>query len=312
METEDSLNWRQYWRESYWETRRPLAAEYWLDPQPHVQGMLTSQYIAYYDDVTGGMICPFNDKLLKPASYELTLGWRCLVEGEERLLDEKSPWLEIPSNSIAFVSMQQVLRLPPYLIGRFDLAIEYIYQGLLLGTGPQVDPGFQGALSCPLHNISNDAIYLRLGMPFAKLDFAKAAPPRDARADAWSDDPINDKADFVSRAKQIDNFKVFSGLAGDWREPIFAYTQGKRPKSSVKPLKDSVEQLTRRGLIGLVTAALTAGAFLVFYIDARTDDRAPASQVSELRERQRLEAEDLRSRIETLRTRLDRQRRRRP
>src|SRR5205823_1683477 len=100
----------------------------------------------------------------------------------------RRPWLEIPSNSIVFVSMQQFVRLPHYIAARFDLAIEFIYQGILLGTGPQVDPGFQGYLSCPLHNISNESVYIQLGHPFAKMDFAKTSGLRATATDALRDE----------------------------------------------------------------------------------------------------------------------------
>jgi hypothetical protein len=139
---------------SFWPEPPQLEEAYWNDPCPEWQGMLSSDLIAFYNEAVGGMIGPWDDELLKPAAYELTLGPNCLVNGEVRVLSDDDPWLEIPYNSIVFVSMGQWVRLPHYIAARFDLAIEFIYQGILLGTGPQVDPGFQGVLSCPLHNIS--------------------------------------------------------------------------------------------------------------------------------------------------------------
>src|SRR5438105_1715161 len=128
----------------YWRKPDNLVprAEYWCDPLPDVQAMLSSDLIAYYNSVVAqpGMIDPFNPANLKPAAYELTLGPNYLIEGEERLLTPEEPWLELPPNSVVFVSMQERLVLPHYIVARFDLAIEFIYQGILLGTGPQVDP----------------------------------------------------------------------------------------------------------------------------------------------------------------------------
>ena len=121
----------------------PLKEAYWVDPMPDWQGMLSSDLIAYYDEQVGGMIGPWNDDLLKPASYELTLGPTCLVDGKPRTLEEDDPWLEIPYNSIVFVSMAQWLRLPHYLAARFDLAIEFIYQGILLGRDRRLIPAFR-------------------------------------------------------------------------------------------------------------------------------------------------------------------------
>jgi deoxycytidine triphosphate deaminase len=295
-----------YWKpESYADAE--LKQAYWVDPRPDIQGMLTSEYIAFYNDAVGGMICPFDDGLLKAASYELTLGWRCVVEGKDVLLSEKDPWLKIPPNSIAFVSMRQVLRLPHYIVGRFDLAIDFIYEGLLLGTGPQVDPGFQGALGCPLHNISNDPIYIRLGHPFAKIDFVKTAPPmRAQRRVVWQH--LETPADVAAQLKAPDtrdaaylrNVKLFKKGDPEWREPIFGYLRGKRPRSSVAPLKQAVERYQRYGVIGLVTFLLTAGTFLVLYVQARTENLATKDALTRQQAETDRQLDSLRRRVREL------------
>ena len=116
-------------KDSYWPEPEPLKPAYWADPYPDWQGMLSSDLIAFYNEQVGGMIGPWEDERLKPAAYELTLGPNCLVNGVIQTLSEDAPWLEIPYNSIVFVSMGQWVRLPHYIAARFDLAIEFIYQG---------------------------------------------------------------------------------------------------------------------------------------------------------------------------------------
>jgi deoxycytidine triphosphate deaminase len=307
MQPEAALDYKSYWRPETFDDR-PVTRAFWDDPLPTVQGMLTSEHLAFYDDAVGGMICPFNRKLLKPASYELTLGWRCMVEGKDRRLSEKEPWLEIPPNSIAFVSMQQVLRLPHYIVGRFDLAIDFIYEGLLLGTGPQVDPGFRGALGCPLHNISDDSIYIRLGQPFAKMDFVKTAPALSARRRAVWRDGGNEEADITAELRRkdpppsyLEDVKLFKDGDPKWREPIYDYVRGKRPRSSVAPLKAAVQRLQRYGVLGLVTLALTAGTFFVLYVEARTNNLARKETVAEQRAKTDSELEQLRDQVRDLR-----------
>ncbi len=281
----------EYWRQEFWADDAPLTRAYWDDPLPDVQGMLTSEYIVAYQHLVGGMILRFEDRLLKPAAYELTLGRRCMVEGSDHLLSEEDPWLEIPPNSIAFVSMEQVLRLPHYIVGRFDLAIDFIYEGLLLGTGPQVDPGFQGALSCPLHNISNDPIYIRLGQEFAKIDFVKTAPPlRPGKALQWRDeiDDVEELGNVIGHKpapRHLEDVKLFKDGDPEWREPIYGYLRAKRPKSSVKPLRDDVRRLQRYGVVGIIGVFLTSLGFLALYVQARTERLASRDDVTELRER---------------------------
>jgi deoxycytidine triphosphate deaminase len=249
-----------YWRAP---PDRGLTPLYWNDPWPNLQGMLNSETITRYHEAIGGMIRPFDLNLLKPASYELTLGPRCLVEGKEKVLTDRMPYLVIPQNSIVFVSMRQVLCLPHYIVGRFDLAIDFIYQGLLLGTGPQVDPGFQGALGCPLHNISNDDIQMRLDEPFAKIDFVKTVPRSADVSAQWDSIGSEQQLERWLRDNRSSNVRLFKDGKPAWREPIFGYTQGRRPTSSVQKITRSLRRYRVYGLFGAL--AVVAGvAALVF------------------------------------------------
>ncbi|HEY4809657.1 MAG TPA: hypothetical protein VIH71_01245 [Solirubrobacteraceae bacterium] len=249
----------------YW--RKPpdlgLTEKYWNDPRPDLQGMLNAETIVFYENEVGGMIRPFEQKLLKPASYELTLGPRCLVEGKEKVLTERMPHLVIPQNSIVFVSMRQVLCLPHYIVGRFDLAIDFIYRGLLLGTGPQVDPGFQGALGCPLHNISNEDIQMRLDEPFAKIDFVKTVPRTDTVTSQWKGIADAQQLEQWLTDNPSSNVRLFKGGKREWREPIFGYTQGQRPTSSVHELTRSVGRLRRVGWAGVFSVLIAVAALVL-------------------------------------------------
>jgi deoxycytidine triphosphate deaminase len=277
----------------------PLKAPYWSDPLPAWQGMLSSDLIAYYHHQVGGMIEPWDEALLKPASYELTLGEECLVDGKRMLLTDDEPWLEIPENSIVFVSMGQAVRLPHYIAARFDLAIEFIYQGILLGTGPQVDPGFQGVLSCPLHNISSDSVHMRLGQPFAKMDFAKTSGLWKA-AKTPSLEDVKDEKDLYARVmadeiEGLDGYPVRLFKADKrWREPIYSpgYAGNKLVRSSVKSLEndlltnkeevrefgDEIRRLRRFGLASAIAIVLAIAGLLITlaqldrsYTDSKVD-----------------------------------------
>lgn len=319
----------RYWKNPAGEFgSKGLERAYWDDPWPDLQGMLTSEHIRSYHEAVGRMIRPFDAERLRPASYELTLGSSCLVEGEPVVLDDDNPVLEIPPNSIAYVSMQQVLFMPHYLVGRFDLAIEFIYKGLLLGTGPQVDPGFQGALSCPLHNISNDPIEIRMGQPFAKLDFAKTAPRRKEVQEAFSN--VEDEDALQALLKDEQNFpwlRLFKGTRPLWRKPIYGYLEGKRPTSSVRRLHDDFETLRENvteqvgklqasfnrgvliavGTLG-VTLLLGVPAFVFGVVEGKTGNLATDADVVESKQK----AEDLRQKMEDLTAEVCRLRKQRP
>lgn len=159
-----------------------VTSAMWMDPDDKVAGgVLLSDRISFYVDAVG-LIKPFDKSLLGPASYSLTLGTTCL-DGEsvkksgktKRILGDHQD-LELPPNSITFVSSAEILRLPFYIAGRFNLRLKLLHEGLLVGAGPQIDPGFRGQLSCPLHNISSEKICLQQGRPFAVVEFYKTTP----------------------------------------------------------------------------------------------------------------------------------------
>ncbi len=62
---------------------------------------------------------------------------------------------------------------------RFNLRITYVHRGLLLGTGPLVDPGFVGDLLIPIHNLTNNSYYFKGGDQFIWVEFTKVSPHQD-------------------------------------------------------------------------------------------------------------------------------------
>lgn len=145
----------------------------WIDPDKNISGVLLSDAIAFYVE-KANLIENHDPACIKAASYALRLGSLYYQDGKFGKLKEGEP-LILKSNSLTFVSMLEKVNIPLYMIARFNLKIDLIYQGILLGTGPQVDPGFRGNLSCPLHNISNNDVELRYGERFATIDFIKTS-----------------------------------------------------------------------------------------------------------------------------------------
>jgi deoxycytidine triphosphate deaminase/cell division protein FtsB len=116
----------------------------------------------------------YNPKNLRPAAYTLSVGDRYIdSDGIERRLTGSEESILFKKNSIIFVSTKETLNLPYYIVARFNLRVEWVYDGILLGTGPQVDPGFCGYLSCPLYNLTNSDILIKQGDLFATIDFEK-------------------------------------------------------------------------------------------------------------------------------------------
>jgi len=116
----------------------------------------------------------YDESRLRPAAYTLTIGQDYVDSaGRPGRLTKDKPSFEMKPNSIVYVTTQEKLHLPYYIAARFNLRVKWVYKGILLGTGPQVEPGYRGFLSCPLYNLTNRPIRVRIGDEFATIDFER-------------------------------------------------------------------------------------------------------------------------------------------
>jgi deoxycytidine triphosphate deaminase len=150
-----------------------------IDPDwgvPERKGMLLSDQIHRFCTQKPGLLIGegYNERNLRPAAYTLTIGDVYYDhEGTRKELNDKNLSFEMPPNSIVFVSIAESLDLPFYIAARFNLRVEWVYKGILLGTGPQVEPGFRGQLSCPLYNLTDQRHRITRGDEFATIDFER-------------------------------------------------------------------------------------------------------------------------------------------
>lgn len=146
------------------------------DPFPKVErSLLSAVAIRNYARVTG-MIHPFKDTRIKAASYEVGMGgsfiyWKDKLRKDELIAERKS--IVLPANSISFVQTDVKFRLPHYVAMRFNLQIAHVHRGILLGTGPLVDPGFEGLLLIPLHNLTSSDYEIPVTEPLIWVEFTK-------------------------------------------------------------------------------------------------------------------------------------------
>ena len=161
------------------------------DPFPEIPpALLNSADLQDYVAVTG-MIDPFlpSKETLKPASYSIPLKGEVLfweedfdersgtMQRTERCFELKSgDHLRLRRNSIVYVTLAPVLHLPNYIAARFNLTIMDIYRGLLVGTGPLVDPGFVGQIHLPLHNYTANHYAVVADEAMVWMEFTKLSP----------------------------------------------------------------------------------------------------------------------------------------
>ncbi len=173
----------------------------------------------------------FFEQNLKGASYSMKPdccgGWEFDDKKELSELkigrDNNGPYYCIRENSLVYIRLQQRLRLPFYIIGRHNLTIKYVYQGLLLGTGPQVDPGWVGKIHIPLHNLTNREIKLYLNKSFVSIDFVRTSKIK------FENDTPSNVADFYTNypgKKPINRVKIE-------RKTVPDYLNGVAPRTSI-------------------------------------------------------------------------------
>lgn len=254
--------------------RYALFADY--DPYPSIPAaLLGAGHLASYA-IACGMIDPFElEELSKPATYLVKIEGECRYRDEEgkavSFYLSKNPAakqshpdvrdrVRLAPNSVCFLTLAPEFRFPAYLGARFNLLIRDVYRGLLVGTGPLVDPGFTGRLSIPIHNFTNreyffDADEGLVYFEFTKLSWSNPAPARPAPG--WLPPPIDLQPPFPSSKAKRRTLDDYLNLA----------TGGGPPASSIGETMHALQDQARKArrlltiyTVGGVVAA--AGLFI--------------------------------------------------
>lgn len=133
-------------------------------------GVLLSDRIKYYCGDEFKLIQPFDVDFLRPAGYDLRVGFNYAIGGQRSTL-QYGEKLTIDPYQVAVIQTLETLNIPDFLIGRWNIRVSLAYKGLLWVGGAQVDPGFRGRLSCPIYNLSKVPVELACGDKLAMIDF---------------------------------------------------------------------------------------------------------------------------------------------
>jgi len=156
------------------------------DPFPEIpQALLNYEDILKYV-LTTGMIDPFEPEPKpeqEPEQSKLSGAiYTCDFSGKYFYWDNEGKYhtgsaagegLTLLSNSITFLEIKQYFRIPSYIALRFNLRVHHVYKGLLLGTGPIIDPGFIGRIHIPLHNLTSNEYVIKKDAPLINVEFTK-------------------------------------------------------------------------------------------------------------------------------------------
>ena len=125
---------------------------------------------------------------VQAASYDLHLANTYWCEGNFHEIDKlDNHTLTIPPYSYVIVQAQEEAHLPKFISGNFDLKVSMFFNGLILSNGPQVDPGYRGALFCMLYNASDIAFTLKKGSSFATIQFFSTSSTSDGYRGKYQD-----------------------------------------------------------------------------------------------------------------------------
>ena len=183
------------------------------DPFPDIAPALLNSADIYNYVRETGMIYPFYPEDMSVDTYEVAIGDKIIWWNEEEQkkdmtdLSKAGTSFELKPNSIAFVSLEPYFQIPHYMALSFNLKISHVYKGLLLGTGPLVDPGFVGKLSIPLHNLTANTYIFRHGDKMITMEFTKLSPN-----EAWENStsqPLEDvlyKRNWIKPGRSVDNY----------------------------------------------------------------------------------------------------------
>jgi deoxycytidine triphosphate deaminase len=143
---------------------------------------------------------------VQPASYDFRLGKEYFQKGTTRVLRERDS-VKMEPSEVVFVESLEVFKLPPNIVATFDLRMGYVYAGLMLQPGAQIDPGYRGRVFMLLFNLSDQPIELPFGDHVATMVFCYTRQVTETL--------VSDRQDKMSLEEVLPpNLAIRSGLAG--------------------------------------------------------------------------------------------------
>lgn len=120
----------------------------------------------------------FSEKCLEPASYDMRVGSRLLVSSDETEIDlSKKGSAIIKPGVFALVTTHESIKLSDDIAGHIGVKSYYTRKGIVMLTGLQIDPGFEGVLVVGLYNASPRSLTLEYQAPFCTVEFHQLARP---------------------------------------------------------------------------------------------------------------------------------------
>lgn len=147
------------------------------DPFPQISDALLNYIDISMYALTTGMLDPFIPEKLTGVTYTCCFSGKYARYNRNNQMETKEladdETLQIRPNSITYLEIGTYFRVPHYMVFRFNLKVHNVYKGLLLGTGPIVDPGYKGKIFIPLHNLTANTYIIKKGADLISVEFTK-------------------------------------------------------------------------------------------------------------------------------------------
>lgn len=138
--------------------------------------MLTDAEIREAIKTEGLSITPFEDGCLQSASYDFRVGDQAFLSGTDAITDVANKGLVIiEPGEFAVLTTRETVTCSPQYAAQLGLDSRYARQGLVLLSGPQIDPGFSGVLIVRVTNLAPRRITLTYEAPFLTVQFFRLA-----------------------------------------------------------------------------------------------------------------------------------------
>jgi hypothetical protein len=153
---------------------------------------------------------------------------------------------------------------------RFNFRIKHVHRGLLLGTGPLVDPGFEGRLVIPLHNLTADDYEIKAGEGLIWVEFTKLSPNKIWDQGNGGNTRYGKYIPFPDKGKQLAPEQYFgkSAQGNPIRSSIPEIILGaehsaEEAKKSAKESEEKVQRITNilygLGIVAILTSIVAIG-----------------------------------------------------
>lgn len=196
---------------------------------------------------------------IREATYDMRLGKKAIrwdSNGKKEFNVESDGCVILEPNSVTFVTTIERFNLPHDIVARFNLKSKLVHRGLLLGTGPIVDPGFQSRILIPIHNFSNQPVKILYQDRFISVEFTRCCNPY---AIYQINDTTKTKSHILAKAEEpLDIFVKNTFLTGSSiRDAIDTYKeQQEQSEKIVERIKNIVTIAIVAVLIGIFTLLL--------------------------------------------------------